>query len=334
MDFGTHHRSRKLPVIFCFAGQGSQYYQMGADLYGEFPVFRQWMKIGDQLVRDTHNFSILEEIYRSDRGISDPFDQLEVTHPGLFLVQYALAKTLQHHRLRPDMLLGISLGEFTAMSLAGMFSFEQALTNIANQPHLYRRNCVSGGMVAVLGPPSTHATNSLLAHCSELVGINSDNHFVLSAPAVDLNIVESELREKGFIFQRLPVPYAFHSRWMDPAATACREVFARYNINSPYWPCWSSCLGAPAAPEIADLLWRIVREPMNLHATLSTLESLGGAIYVDLSPSGTVAALVRQVLRSDSPSFALTVMSPFGGNGKRMQEVLSRLARNAHETLL
>src|SRR5688500_14439650 len=85
---------RRLPVILCFAGQGTQYYHMAADLYRDHAVFRQWLRIGDEVVRESRGFSLIAEVFDDRYRPTDPFARLEATHPAVFLVQYALAKVL------------------------------------------------------------------------------------------------------------------------------------------------------------------------------------------------------------------------------------------------
>lgn len=314
-----------LPVVFCFAGQGSQYYGMAADLMAEETVFRHWMQLGDAIVAQRHGFSILAEIYDEGRSPGAPFDRMEASHPAIFLVQYALTKVLQHHRLGPDMLLGVSLGEFTAQAVAGMMSFEATLCAVADQPALFHRTCRAGGMVAVLGPPDLHTRRPLLATHSEVAGVNSAGHFVLSALAQDLPAIEADLKACDVPFLRLPVPFAFHSRFIDAAETAWRDAFSQQRRETPFWPVWSSCTGELIGPATPDLPWRIVRQGMNVRRTLHTLEQHGGAVYVDLSPSGTLAALFRQGLDKNSPSRVLSVLSPFGGNMERLRKTMDWL---------
>ncbi|CDK98849.1 putative enzyme involved in polyketide synthesis [Magnetospirillum gryphiswaldense MSR-1 v2] len=317
-----------LPVIFCFAGQGSQYFGMAGQLLAENAVFRHWMLAGDAIVAARHGFSVLAEIQGGGKRVSQPFDRMEASHPAIFLVQYALAKVLQDHGLRPHMLLGVSLGEIVAQAIAGMISFEAALTLVADQPNLFRRTCPPGGMVAVLAPATLHADNPVLAARSEMAGITSPNHFILSALAEDLDEIEAELRRREVVFQRLPVPFAFHSRFIDAAQAECLAATALVRRETPFWPVWSCCTAGLTGTAMPDLIWRIVRQPMRVAHSVAILEQQG-AVYVDLSPSGTLATVLRQCLQPGSPSKLLSVLSPFGGDDQRLTKTVETLRRLA-----
>ncbi len=308
-------------MVFCFAGQGSQYYNMAAELYRQQSVFRQWLQIGDEIVRARHGHSLLEAIYDPRRGPADTFDRLEITHPGVFLVQYALARLLLHLGVRPDAMFGVSLGEVVGMTAAGVASFEPVLISIAAEADIFQQSCRGGGMTAVLGPASLCDTLPDV----EIAGINADRHCIIAGPSAGLAAAERNLAARGVPFQRLPVAYPFHSRWINPA-----EIIFSSPLNDrlrpPRWPCWSSCLAAPVDPGISGLAWRIVREPMRVQQTVRAIEAAGGAVYVDLSPSGTFAGILRQSIAHGSPSRVVPVLSPFGGCAARLSRAMELLA--------
>lgn len=312
-------------IVFCFGGQGSQYHHMAADLFAADTVFRDWMHEGDRVLRDRHGLSVLDAIYDPVARASEPFDRLQVTHPAVFLVQYALAQSLRAKGLEPDLLLGVSLGEFVAMAVAEMVPFEAALDAVASLPPLLQASCEPGGMIAVLASSTLHAGVPDLARRSEIAGVGSGKTFVLTAPAGELPAIEQILRERRVTFQRMPVPIAFHSRWIEPAADRCRAMFADVALDRPRIPCLSSSAPDPVDAGTPDLLWRTLREPMNVGARIDELEARGGAVYVDLSPTGANAALARQSFVRGTASRLAPVVSPFGGNVNRLASVLSRL---------
>lgn len=296
---------------------------MAAALRDASPVFEQWMEIGDQILRNTQGFSPLEIIYDSGRSLSDPFDHLEHSHPALFMTQFAAAKLLQGKGIRPDLLVGVSLGEFVAMSLAGMIPFETALKTLAQQPSVFRKTAPLGALIAILAPPGSRDGSPLLRETTEIAGINAGRHCVLACPASETDRVIDELRRLDIAFQRLPVPFAFHSRWIESARDDYLKSVSELRFETPFWPVWSSCLGRPLEKADGALLWRIVREPMQLRSTIAAIEAKGGANYIDLSPTGTFVAILRQELSERSPSEVTALMSPFGGDLKRLEGLVA-----------
>ncbi|MDE1145030.1 MAG: acyltransferase domain-containing protein [Azospirillaceae bacterium] len=317
--------SGTLPVTFLFGGQGSQYYQMGAELFRGHPVFAEWMCLGDRFLRENFGRPILDTLYAPGRGLGDTFDALPITHPAIFMTEVALARTLEHHGIVPDQVAGVSLGEFAAMVVAGMMPLETALALVARQPEVYARHCAPGGMVAVLASPELWRGNPILNSRSELAGVSSDEHFVLSATAAMMPAIAAELDRLRLPYQALPVPFAFHSRWMEPAAEASRALTADVRLEAGRCPCHSASLQGWTTPDTPDLFWRIARGQMHVGHMVQTLEGRGGAIYVDLSPSGTLATLIRMQLPPDSRSQVFTILSPFANGLKAIDRLLAAL---------
>jgi bacillaene synthase trans-acting acyltransferase len=311
------HDLGNLPIVFLFVGQGSQYFRMGSELFHTHRIFREWMHTGDRLVRDRFGFSVIDAIQGQGRLLSDPFDRLSATHPAIFLTEYALAQVLQHHGIFPDSVLGVSLGETVAMTVADMLSFEPALLSVAQQPDIFIQTCSPGRMVTVLADPALHAGNPVLATHSELVGTGAARHCVLAAPATALPVIGMELERLFLPHQTLPVPFAFHSRWIEPSEPAYRAATAALHLRKPRWPVFSTALQRRSGPYGFDLppdelLWQIVRRPMRIGEMLLGIEAAGGAIYVDLSPSGTLAGFARRAMEAGSPSRVFPLLNPFG----------------------
>ncbi len=318
--------SGRRPVVFLFAGQGSQYYGMGADLLASDPVFRAHMRYGDRFLADLTGHAVLAAIHEPGRRLGDPFDQLSLTHPAIVLTQFALAKTLEAQGVRPDAVAGVSLGEITAMAVAGMLPFEAALSLSAGQPGLFSATCPPGAMVACLTPAAALAADPTIAALTERAGIGGPRHTVLAVPASDLDAVTARLAALDVVFQVLPVPFAFHSRWIDPAGPALRAATGRMRFRPPAVPVFSGALRQrlSGAESAADLVWSIVRGEMRFAETLAHFEAAGGADYVDLSPSGTLAGLARQALDAASPSTVHAVLTPLGTNLANVVAALTR----------
>jgi acyl transferase domain-containing protein len=135
-----------------FSGQGSQYYQMGSDLYSTDAVFRDAMDRCSRHVAAALGTSLSELIYQPRADRFAPFDRTLYTHPALFSVQFSLAQSLRARGLTPDVVLGYSLGEWVAHVVAGVLTPEAALDLLVHQAQVVERESPPGGMLAVFGP--------------------------------------------------------------------------------------------------------------------------------------------------------------------------------------
>ena len=317
------------PVIFCFSGQGAQYRHMARDLLAQDAVFRSWMEEGEALVRERFGFSVLAEIYDPDHAPGAPFELLEATHPALFMVQYAAAKAMMARGLHPDLLLGVSLGEFVAMALAGVIGFEEALTRIARQPALLHESCAPGGLISVLAGEAIWRDDAYLAQKCHLAGRGSPQNCVLAAPRAVIDDLCAHLVACNVKAAALPVPYGFHSSLIDPAAPACRQMFAEITPRAGGIDCLSACFGGLIKHETPDLLWRIVRDRMDVMRVCAADQLAEGADFIDLSPSGALAALIRQNTAPGRARRIAITLSPMGGNAGRFDGVARRFRRSA-----
>jgi acyl transferase domain-containing protein len=310
-----------------FSGQGSHYFQMGRELYDRHPDFRQWMSRGEEVVRKVSGRSILGELYSDGRKKSDPFNQIAYTHPSIFMVEYALARALLSEGFRPDYLLGASLGEVTALCLAGCVSFEETLTIVTRQAeYLHQHRPSGGGMLAVFAPVSVYDRFPRLARQTTLCAINFDGAFVVSGAAAALDQAQKELEDSSILFQRLAITQGFHSPEIDMIKPFYLDLAGRVSLQPAMTPVVSCTAAAVIREASASHLWDIIRSPIRFQETIQTHELSGPFTYVDLGPSGTLATFVKYNLRPGSLSKIYSVLTPFGQDWRNLEK-LRREAR-------
>lgn len=311
-------------TVFLFSGQGSHYFHMGRELFEGEPTFRHLMLDMDAMVRERIGQSVLAAVYDPARNKADPFERLLFTHPAIFMVEYALAKTLIARGVKPDCTLGASLGIFAAMAIAGRVTLDAALNAVLKQAQDIEAGCQLGGMIAVLAESKLYAEDELRGR-SEIAAENFSSHFVLAAPKDQLAPIESHLTRRGLTFQRLAVPYAFHSRWIEDVKGSLLPAADMLQWKAAEIPV-ACCAQAGFIGEIpAGYLWTVARAPIQFARTIEYLERNGPYIYIDVGPAGSLATFLRYIVAGKSVSQVKSVLTPFGRDLKNLEMVQSKL---------
>jgi bacillaene synthase trans-acting acyltransferase len=310
-------------TVFMFSGQGSHYFHMARPLFDQNEVFRKHMLRLDGMARQLSGVSVLEAMYAPTASKADVFDCTRLTHPAIFMVEYSLAHALMDAGVIPEMVLATSLGSFAAACVAGMLDTEAALTAVIQQARALEATCPPGGMIAILTDPALFAEDFLRTN-SELAGINFATHFVVSAPQGKLAVIEAELARRNITYQRLPVSFAFHSRWIDPGKDDFIALTRSLAYRKPQVPlaCCARVALLSAAPEA--YFWEIARQPIRFRDMIAELESSNDRYrYIDVGPAGTLATFLRYGLEPTSQSTAHPIVTPFGHDQKNFAALVA-----------
>ncbi|XYH98674.1 ACP S-malonyltransferase [Sorangium sp. So ce1128] len=324
------------PVVFMFSGQGSQYYQMGRDLFEKDNHFRGLMHELDDRVRRMRGHSVLEHIYGEGQKAGEHCGHLEFSHPAIFMIELALARVLMDAGVTPTHLLGASMGEFASCAIAGALPVDDVLEAIFKQIDAVREHCPEGGMLAILHDPDLYEASPILRESSELAGINFSTHFVVSGKREALHEIKHWLHAKGVLFQELPARYAFHSSMMDSAAPGFRAYLRTKTLQRPSIPL-VSCLHGQVVTELSDdYLWEMVRRPIRLRSAVAAAEELGPeVVYVDVGPAGTMANFVKYNLSKGAASRIFPLVTSFARDAEnldKLKEYCARRTESAYTT--
>jgi acyl transferase domain-containing protein len=302
-------------TVFMFSGQGSQYFQMGRSLFERNATFHDCMLRLDVIARELSGNSIVAALYSPECGRGVMFDRTMLTHPAIFMVEYSTAQALIRAGVVPDITLGTSLGSFAAATLAGVIGVEDALSAIIAQARALEARCERGGMIAILADPQLYEQD-FLASQSELAAVNFSSHFVVAATWDKCAAIEAVLQARSLPWQRLPVSFAFHSRWIDEA----RKTFESFIESVALKPARLPLMCCGNAQWLTDLprgyFWDVTRNPIRFRESVAKLEQSGTYRYIDAGPAGTLATFLKYGLPPGSASTFQPVLRR-GGEDRR-----------------
>ncbi len=309
-----------------FSGQGSHYYQMAATLYQQDPLFRRHLDRLDAKAAALMGGSVVEHLFQPARTPSEPFTMTRFSHPGIYMIECALANTLADHGVVPDLLLGSSMGTFVAAAIAGCIAQEDALAIVIEQARLLECHCDPGAMLAVLAPPSLFDEAPRLYARTELAAVNMPNHFVVAGHGDDIDDAKRFLDEQGVVCQLLNVSYAFHSRHIHVLRPQFLAALEATQIRPGQLPIICSARTEMVREFSHEDLWNIAVKPIRFKESVALLESQGNHHYIDIGPSGTLATFVKYCLSQDSRSTIHTILTPFGNEVPNLRAVVDRFA--------
>ncbi|MEW9532094.1 SDR family NAD(P)-dependent oxidoreductase [Microbispora sp. NPDC049125] len=288
-------------VAFLFTGQGSQYPGMGATLYRAYAVFREHVDRLDELFAPLIGRSVRALLLgRADDA--EVIHQTRFTQPALFTLEYALAQLWLSFGARPSALIGHSIGEVVAATVAGLFTVEDAVTLVAARGRLMQSVTAPGGMAAVPLPAAEVAP--LLEGYPDLAiaAVNSPKQCVISGGDASLTEVCELLSGRGLRVTRLSVSHAFHSPLMTEVFDAFRAELAGIAFHEPKLTLVSNVTGKVArfAEISTPEYWiRHIGEAVDFEAGMRVLERRGRHIFVEIGPSAALIGLAKQCVDPD-----------------------------------
>lgn len=244
---GPAHVLGEPRIGLLFSGQGSQYAGMGRGLYDSLPAFRALLDEAERILAPLLEVPLTAVLYGE---LADRLDETAYTQPALFAIEYALGSIWLRAGVRPERLLGHSIGEYVAAALAGVFSFAEGLRLVAARGRLMQALPAGGGMLAVSTARSV-VQRFVDAHTAvAIAAVNGPESCVIAGPVVELEALREQLAAQNIAAVRLNVSHAFHSPAMTPMLEAYADVLADIRFQPPSLPIISNVTGAIATDEL------------------------------------------------------------------------------------
>ncbi len=286
------------PLALVFPGQGAHYAGMGQALYESFPVIKEWM---DRAAAAATDFDLLQLLFH-DR--EENLQKTRWQQPALFALEHAMARYLITLGIHPVAMAGHSLGELTALCLAGVYSLEDGF-RIVNK----RALCMDKAAAMHVDPGVMEATDAPLDLLKEMIrgrkdvhigNINSPNQVVLSGDTEAVKNLGNRLKEKGYRSTLLRVSMAFHSPIMRLIHDELEAYVASIPFHSPQIPVISNTTMAPYPSdpgEIRRILMAHLESTVHWMNNVQTLwNDYGIRLFVEVGPGDILSNLIADTL--------------------------------------
>ncbi|MGC7096117.1 beta-ketoacyl synthase N-terminal-like domain-containing protein [Amycolatopsis lurida] len=298
-------------VVFLFSGVGDQYVNLCSGLYRDEPVFRAELDRCAELFAPHLGFDLRERLF--DAGAepagelpADPFarllqereagplDETVVAQPLLFAVQYAMARLWMHYGVRPDALLGYSVGEYVAAAVAGVFSLADATWLVARRAR-HIGGLPGGAMLAVMS--AADRVEPLLGDRLSLSAVDAPSLCVVGGPEDEVDALAERLRADGIASRRVPAEHAFHTWMMRPLEESLRADFDGVSLRAPEIPYLSNVTGQWVTPAEATDPGHWARHSVatvRFADQISAMWQLTAPVVVELGPGRALGSLLVQ----------------------------------------
>ena len=283
-----------MSIAFLYAGQGSQHPGMGADLYETYPQFRAVLDGADL------DFDVKEVSFQDSQGV---LNETRYTQPCMVAFAVGVTQILNHEGIRPDYVAGLSLGEYSALQAAGVFTPQQAISLVAFRGKVMAEAAkgVPCGMTAVLGLDR----EKLEQACDEasalgvvaIANYNCPGQLVIGGHQAAVDEAARLAKEMGARrCMPLKVSGPFHTPLLKPAGDALAEKFKGESFGEMQVPVLFNCLGREKGENdtIPALLERQVQSSVYMEDTIRRLAELGVDTIVEIGPGKVLSGFVRK----------------------------------------
>ncbi|MEQ6123370.1 SDR family NAD(P)-dependent oxidoreductase [Pseudotenacibaculum sp. MALMAid0570] len=299
-------------LVFMFPGQGNQFINMGRELYQNIPDFKECVDHCSTILKSIINIDIRKVIFPSDEDFEKSkkeIDDTYITQPAIFMISYALANTLQNYGIKPDKLIGHSVGEYVAAAVSGIMSLEDALKAVAVRGKLVF-DLPQGSMLAVL--MSEKELLKILPKELCVAVINSPELVVVSGETEHIESFAKKLKEDRVFNKLLPTSHAFHSTMMEPCLEEFSEFFKSVTLNIPKIPVISTVTGKLMTDEQAqdrDYWINHVIDPVRFGDAADQILVNESAVFFECGPGQSLESAIKRRLNKEMKHAVISTLN-------------------------
>ena len=311
-------------TAWLFPGQGSQYAGMARELFETEPVFAATMSRCAAAVADVVERPLLEVIFDPDGD--ETLRQTRYAQPALFAVEMGLARLWQSWGFEPDVVIGHSVGQYTAACVAGVFGLEDGALLLAERGLLFG-SLPAGGRMAAIFADAERVEGLTDDFPSLSVAAYNGANTVLSGPGKDLSEAVARLEADGVRCDWLETSHAFHSSLLDPVLDEFEAYANRFEFRSPQRTLVCNRTGATLGrtAKLDGAYWRRhARQPVEFAKSVKTLADLHCTMLLEVGPQPVLTAAAMRAW--PDPATAPRAIASLRRNTADLRQVTEALA--------
>lgn len=281
--------TRPPTVVFLFPGQGSQHAGMAKSLYGRLDAFRSAVDECAKLLHAETGLDLLPLLLSPDDASEQALRRTSLSQPALFAVEYALARQLGSWGIRPKVMLGHSIGEYTAACLSGAMTLPDAVRLVAARGRIMEA-APRGGMLSILA--SAETVTALLPAEVSVAAVNAPEATVVAGPNDALDRFAALLAERSITAKRLRVSHAFHSAAMDAVLPEFHRLASAIPYERARTRVVSNVSGEAIGRFSADYLTEHLRQPVQFSRGVMKVMQMPNPVFVEVGPGRALSSFV------------------------------------------